>query len=236
MVGARLVSACLGTLLLASCHGQHPPPDSAAPTTPGPANATQCPVTQKLDDFEDGDGQIVVADGRAGYWYTYADEAGSTIAPKNDALRPTDGGANGTARAFRFAGRLAAEGTVFAGTGFSFLDPKAAYDASCCTGIRFQAKAHGCRGLVRLQVGDVNTVPEGTRCERCYDHFGKTYRLTEEWASYELRFAEMSQEGWGEQQEQIDTSQLFELSFAVKDFDCEYEVWLDEIELFGCNQ
>src|SRR5262245_20430963 len=46
-----------------------------------------------IDDFEDGNTQLLAAGDRDGYWYTAKDDAGSTIEPRP--LKPDAGGVNG---------------------------------------------------------------------------------------------------------------------------------------------
>ena len=60
--------------------GGLPPPEQAA---------KPCGPEGMIDDLEDNNNQVMVKDGRSGYWYTFVDEAGSTIEPTAGAsLKP----------------------------------------------------------------------------------------------------------------------------------------------------
>ena len=65
--------------------------------TPAVGDAVQmlgsCGPEGLIDDFEDDNNQSKVVDGRGGYWYTFADEAGTQLEPEaGGALRPVPGG------------------------------------------------------------------------------------------------------------------------------------------------
>ncbi len=207
------------------------------PPVPPPAENAGEPISSPmLDDLEDGTGQIILADSRAGYWYTYKDE-GSTIEPENP-FQPTEGGANGS----KFAARM--KGTIgdsvqypFAGMGFLFLDPKGAYDVSSCEGIKFLAKKgpEGDAVNMRLKVGDVNTVPEGGMCKQCYNDFGRDVLLTDEWTEIRAPFFEMKQEPyWGEPQPGLVATHVYQVQFQVVSRGT-FDVWVDDVSLFGCK-
>ncbi|MDP9001239.1 MAG: hypothetical protein M3O46_14150, partial [Myxococcota bacterium] len=55
--------------------------------------ATRAADDGLIDDFEDGDNQLVKIGGRDGYWFTSHDEKGSTIGPNT--LKMADGGSDG---------------------------------------------------------------------------------------------------------------------------------------------
>lgn len=208
----------------------HPPP-------PPPAkNAGQPIQSPLLDDLEDGDGQITLADSRAGYWYTYKDE-GTEIEPA-DSFKPAEGGANGSKFAARMKGTIGTDVQYpFAGMGFLFVDPKGAYDVSSCEGIKFFAKKgeEGDTTNMRLKVGDVNTVPEGGVCKECYNDFGRDVLLTDEWTEITAPFFEMKQEPyWGESQPGLVTTHVYQVQFQVVARGT-FDVWVDDISLTGCK-
>ena len=251
----------LSTLSLAACgkaaQGEAPPsaPVAAAPAEPvaaaAPAdaphvpavstvkavNAGECPANALLDDAEDGDGRAISADKRGGYWYTYADKVGSTIAPANP-FQMAAGGAEGSKFAARMTGKLGTSGILYAGMGFLFTEPKAPYDASCCKGLQFLAKKSGTGAAnVRVKVGDANTTPEGGVCKDCYNDFGAELTLTDTWKKYELKFAELKQEyGWGQPHPAIDAAHLYQVQWQVRDPGADFDISVDKIELTGCGK
>src|SRR5262245_17688957 len=71
------VFAAIGLSALGSYPGR-----AAAPASTEKADVELAPCAGgRLDDGEDGNNQILAMGGRGGYWYTYADKAGSTIVP-----------------------------------------------------------------------------------------------------------------------------------------------------------
>jgi endoglucanase len=152
--------------------------------------------------------------------YTYADEAGSQVA--------------GDAR--RITGTLASGGEVFAGVGLSFPEP---VDASRYRGIAFLARrGPGAAAHVRLKVPDVNTDPDGGVCTDCYNDFGISFQVTEEWTRYEAPFADLVQEtGWGAPRPAaIDTSKLYGVQWQLAVAGAAVDLQLDQIEFLGCQE
>jgi endoglucanase len=185
-----------------------------------------------VDDLEDGDSQIVKKEGREGYWFTFVDPAGSTIAPK-DNFTPSPGGANGSRFSARMKGKLAASGkSLYAGMGFAFLSPKGKYDASRYKGISFWAKGPG---TIRLKTPDVNTAPEGDKCTDCYNDFGVDLFLSDAWTRYSVPFDRLSQQpGWGDRAPVVSKNALFTVQWQVSTPGADYDVWIDDVELVGC--
>jgi len=143
-----------------------------------------------IDDFEDGDGQLIAIAGRNGSWFTFNDGTGiQTPAPDSPVLAEVvDASANyvlhTTGRDFAPAGPLP-DGSFAFGAGVAVsprLDPKStlalAYDASGYTGIRFDATvSFPADTPIRLSflVATSATTPvaEGGTCTvGCSDDFG----------------------------------------------------------------
>ncbi len=192
-----------------------------------------------IEDAEDDNNQVIVQEGRGGYVYTFSDKAGSTIAPGTDgAFTPAEGGASGTKRALRIAGKVGAADVVYAGLGVNFIDPKGPYDASKYGGVSFYAKvAPGSATKVRLKVPDVSTDPDGKICSACFNDFGSDLVLTEDWQKYTVPFAEMKQlSGWGSPTpSSIDKSKIYGVQLQVNDKGQSYDIWIDEIGFVGCS-
>jgi endoglucanase len=227
-------------LLMSGCY-----PHAATPLAKQAANdpneLASCPLG-KIDDGEDGNNQIAATAGRGGYWYTYCDKAGSTIAPpageSGGTFSMSEGGAHGSALAARMKGKVGRASIVYAGMGFSFADPKRSYDASKFDGVAFYAKAgDGSTSNVRVKVPDVDTDPDGKVCTECYNDFGVDIALTSAWKRYVIPFKTMRQlSGWGAPHPaSIDPSKLFGLQWQVASPGAAYDVWVDDIELVGCR-
>jgi endoglucanase len=220
------------------------PATSAAPAASAEKTEGQlaaCPGGH-LDDGEDGNNQILVTGGRGGYWYTYADKAGSTIVPPagdtGGTFSMSEGGAQGSAMAARMQGKIGRGNIVYVGMGFSFVDPKGPYDASKYQGISFFAKVgEKSTTSVRVKVPDVNTDKDGKVCTECYNDFGADLNLTRTWKRYVLPFASMSQlAGWGAPHTPvIEARKLYGIQWQVASPGAAYDVWIDDPELVGCR-
>jgi endoglucanase len=231
------------SLVFASACYPAPPaaPSGGAADEKTSAELASCPGG-RLDDGEDGNNQILAVAGRGGYWYTYADKAGSTIVPPagytGGTFTMSEGGAHGSGLAARMRGKVGRGNIVYVGMGFSFVDPKAAYDASKYQGIAFFAKT-GDRSAtgVRVKVPDLNTDKDGKVCTECYNDFGADLNLTASWKRYVVPFATMTQlSGWGAPHTPaIERAKLFGIQWQVNTPGAEYDIWIDDPEFVGCR-
>lgn len=220
---------------------------SVNPTSPDTEKLPEgraCPPAQAtISDGEDNNNQTEVIEGRGGYWYTFVDDAGSTVWPeagsRGGTFEMSPGGANGTKYASRFKGQIAATGNlVFAGMGMNFVDPKGPYDASKYGGVSFWAKkGPGSVAKVRLKVPDNNTDPDGGVCSECFNDFGLDLTLTENWQKFVIPFSAMKQQkGWGKpRKSEIDAKTIYGLQFQVNVLAQPYDIWVDEIQFTGCG-
>lgn len=227
----------IASLFIASAAGCQSGASAPAKSASAPApSAMDCAVASTIEDVEDNDSQIAVTDGRGGYIYTYADEAGTTIEPGAD-FSAAAGGAEESGYAMRIAGILGKGGEIYAGMGFSFTESESAYDASSYRAISFYAKvAEGASRHVRLQIADVNTDPKGGVCDECYNDFGAPLILTTEWTKYTIPFADLKQQtGWGNPRPpSVETSKLIGVKWQVATPGAEYDLWVDNVQLEGC--
>jgi endoglucanase len=198
-----------------------------------------CGPGYAIDDAEDNNNQLLLDRGRNGYWYTFVDKLGSSITPPiQSAFIISPVGAGGSGHAARMMGKIASAGQpLFAGMGFSFLDPKAPYDASRYTGISFYAKVGaGSTASVRLKVPDVDTDPEGKTCTECFNDFGADLVLTDQWKKYAVSFAAMTEmQGWGAPRPaSINKAKLFGIQWQIAEPGVSYDVWVDDVQFTGC--
>jgi endoglucanase len=216
----------------------------AAPVSAAPKACTGKPSAAAdglVDDFEDGNNRSAEVAGRGGWWYTAADNAGSTISPQGN-FAPSDGGAAGTKKAAHVTGKTASEqaawGAVF---GVGLLQDNRLYDASKYAGVSFWAKAADKSGKTfRFKVSDVSTHPAGKVCKEdaggCWNHFGTELTLTSEWKEYTIAFADLRQEeGWGNPHPaSLSVNQLLSLDWTMPR-GTEFDLWVDEIKLVECQ-
>lgn len=224
-------------------------PSGAASEGPGTPSSTgpgakKCGPDGLVDDCEDNDNKVSVVKGRAGYWYTFGDKAGSTITPPLGGTFPMSaGGAAGSAYAAHISGKIGTASIVYTGVGFNFVDPKGIYDASAYKGISFWAKV-GSKSTtkVRLKVPDIDTDPTGKVCgkngtdEGCFNDFGKDLELTTKWTQYTITFADMQQgQGWGDPRPPaINPAKLYGVQWQVNTKGADYDLWIDDVQFTGC--
>jgi hypothetical protein len=212
-----------------------PTPPAARPTVVGEG---RCPTSLVIDDLEDGDATILVAEERAGSWSTYVDKEGSTVSPAaGTRYEPAAPGANGSSFAAHMKGRTSSKGNPYAGMGVTLTSDHRPYDLSCCKAVSFVARrGEGSLDTVRFKVGDANTVPEGGACKQCYNDFGVDLGLTKEWKRYSIAFESMKQQPyWGDPYPRVDPSGVYHLHFQVNHPDFDYDIWVDDLRLEGCD-
>ena len=199
-----------------------------------------CPADGVIDDGEDNNNQVLAQKGRGGYWYTFADK-GSTVTPTAGALGGTfsmnPGGANGSQFAAHMNGKIAASGTVYAGLGFNFADPKAPFDVSGYKGISFWARrGENSTGSIRVKLPDVNTDQDGRVCTECFNDFGTDLELTTTWTKYTVIFAGAQQmPGWGAPRPAgVEAAKMYGVQWQVNTPGAEYDIWIDDIQFTGC--
>ncbi|MEO8181283.1 MAG: hypothetical protein ABI895_20800 [Deltaproteobacteria bacterium] len=156
MNGASAVLDAVGPARQGSVPGGAPsavPPAFSCDIKKSPA------LVPLIDDFEDGDAQLLLNDGRTGSWSVGQDGTGTLSTPVPPV--PADGGANGTGRAMHLAGsgfsQWGANLTLELRSGAS------PYDASAHRGIRFSARGSGRLRVIFMQQ---NLAP-GHPCSTC---------------------------------------------------------------------
>lgn len=211
------------------------------PESEKPVAMKECDPEGQIEDFEDNNNQINLAGERGGYWYTYSDKEGSTIWPiegdKGGTFTLVEGG-NNSKYAATMKGRLAGASVVYAAMGLNFQDPKEPYDASKYLGITFFAKrSSGSTSKLIIKLPDGNTDPDGQVCSACYNDYGYTITVSEQWQRYVLPFRDMRQEPfWGSPRKpHIDPSKLFAIHWEAKTPGAEFEFTVDDIAFICKN-
>jgi endoglucanase len=202
------------------------------------AAKSKCPADGMIDDCEDNNNQVMANKGRSGYWYTFADKTTKIEPAGGGTFTMSAGGANGSAHAAHFSGKIGTAQIVYGGAGFNFVDPKGAYDATAYKGISFWAKiGPGSTSKVRLKVPDSNTDPDGKVCTECFNDFGVDLDLTPTWTQYQIAFGEMKQmEGWGAPHTgAINAKKLYGVQWQANAPGAPFDVWIDDVEFIGCK-
>jgi hypothetical protein len=191
--------ALLVAALVAS-PGCVPPGARVAP--PGQIAVKECGPDGVIDDLEDNNNQISVIGERGGYWYTYADNKGSTVSPlpgdQGGVFNPVEGG-HDSKFAVEMKGKLAQQSIVYAAMGLNFEDPKGAFDASAYEGITFWVRrAPNTIDKLSVKMPDGNTDPDGGICSACFNDYFYTVPVGEKWSRVVLPFRDLHQEpDWG---------------------------------------
>jgi endoglucanase len=201
-----------------------------------------CGADGLIDDGEDGNNQTKPAGGRGGYWYTFADQVGTTVVPeagaKGGTFAMSPGGANDSKYAANVKGHVAHGQIVFGAMGLNFVDPKSAYDASKYKGVSFWAKkAPGSYGQVRFKVPDISTDADGGVCTECFNDFGADLSLTDLWQHYAFTWRKLRQlPDWGSPKPHaIKPNKLFGMQWQVNKAGADFDIWVDDVEFIGCE-
>jgi endoglucanase len=227
-------SARVTLLLTCMAAGACVPPGARA-VAPGQEPLKTCGADGVIDDLEDNNNQINVTDERGGYWYTYADQKGSTIWPvqgdQGGTFTAVEGG-HESKFAVEMRGKLAGESIVYAAMGLNFRDPKEAFDASKYEGITFFAKrtASSASKLV-VKLPDGNTDPDGGICSACYNDYGATITVGTQWQRFVLPFRDLRQEpDWGAPRKpHLDRSKIFAIHWEAKASGADFDFFVDDI-------
>lgn len=205
----------------------------------GSASGGSAPLmTEMIDDMEDGDGHILMMNGRQGPWHTF-NSGESTQMPAGPLITPEMGGANGS----MFAMHTSGKGFAYAGIGFDLSNadttPESAqskpYDASAWTGIVFMAKGGAsASGKPRIEIPMRDFVPSdrgGTCSGTCWNVYGFqiTTALGSTWQEVKVPFSSLVRED-GSTKPAFDSKQIMSISFKqLKD---DFDFWIDDVRFY----
>jgi len=186
--------------------------------------------------MEDGDGSIIMQNGRIGAWFTYNDMSagGAQVPPMGAAFVPTMiPGGNGMSL---LAAHTNGSGFSNWGAGMGFdlnndgVNPKKTYNVSAFAGITFWAKGSP---MIRFKVLVAATVPPaqgGTCMSNCGDSHGMNIGLSQSWTQYTVPFSSLAQEGWGTAAV-FNTSTVLSVQFSVGP-NAAFDFWIDDISFY----
>lgn len=208
----------------------------------GPASSPPPCVTEvgdrsslMIDDFEDGDRQLLQSGNRHGSWYTSNDGSGiQAPAPDPAGDMPFVLSTPGSPQSPEYA--LRTVGWGFTGWGallsVNLNAPQKAlcsYDVSALTGIRFQAKG---TGKLRVTLGTRATtqVADGGDCttDTCSD-FGAAVVLSDDWAQVSVAFTDFTQPSWATPAA-WEPTETIRLTYWVEQGDFDY--WIDDVQFY----
>lgn len=205
------------------------------------AGASNGPVGDQVDDFEDQDEFILRLSMRNGPWYVVADAtATGTVGPKMTigplASADQRSGATGTSALHLTASGFADWGAGVGADMVNQMAKKAAYDASAYGAVRFYAKiGSGSASTVKVLFPNVYSDADGGKCsdldstKRCGDHMFKSVSgLKASWELYEVKFTELTQQAFGLPQTSFDPKGLYSVQFTLAN-KLPIDFWIDDV-------
>lgn len=193
-----------------------------------------------IDDFEDQNLTIKATDTRGGVWYLFDNGTTGTTGPKPLAVAANSSAPAGLgdyALHITATGFTGTADSVGSGLGVDFRNQRKVYDGSKFAGIRFWAKVGAGKNTThRVQIADATTDKAGGKCSTaagklCDDHFGIAETFTTTWAQYTVRFDKLTQLGWGNPGDALDTAALYGLQITAAP-KLDVDLWLDQVEFF----
>ena len=208
-----------------------------------------------FSNFDSGDGALS-GNGMTGTWYEYHDETDPdtvTQSPTwNDAggWLPEPGGLTSDGYALHAIGSGFSEWGSGQGATPAWNDAEqrnCLYDASAFDGITFWMRgsivydggtaAEMDQGVLKFGITEPDVVPvdQGGNCTgdvgQCWDWHKARITLTECWRRYSFRFDELTQDGWGASDPELEMDKMLNFNFEVAQGHS-YDFWLDEVEFF----
>ncbi len=172
-----------------------------------------------IDNLEDNDRQIIVANGRQGPWHSFNDSNGGNIQPPLGTGFVRDRGRREQHRLRAFTRQAAA--IQFGGVGFDLNNAAStpesaqsmAYNASAFSGVTFWAKGSGTLRVEFAMRSFVPTDRGGSCTSNCWNVYGaNTPSLSSNWTQITIMFAGMQREQGGTSPA-FNPSELMSISF-----------------------
>jgi len=200
--------------------------------------------TAIIDDMEDRNGNLTLASGRNGTWWTATDETpGGTIEPSQPIPEAIPGSRCGSEYAMRVTGQGFDDWGSILGLNFAYgPDEDGVYgsvphDAHFRQGIRFWARVGDTSTRqVRFNLADFHAVTEAGWCVEggtpaCFTYEATLSQIDTTWKQYTIPFAGLVHATPENPNEPADPSLLYGMNFyfhtsAVFDF------WIDDLEFY----
>lgn len=220
---------------------------AAGETQTGEAGAPAVTDDALVDDMEDGDAQVTIAQGRTGFWYVGNDGTiGGMQEPSSGAFQMAELAELERPNS-RYAAHMKVSGFTGWGSviGFNLVESLGhvePYDASAYCGVSFWAKAKTATS-VRFRLPDESTHQAGGVCvvgggagQDCYDHFGKSVALASFWQQFSAKFTEFAQLGSGYHppDNKLKVDALFAMEWALAGGVAAHEIWVDDVAFTTC--
>jgi hypothetical protein len=210
----------------------------------GGASTGGAPTAPELiEDCENGNNQIVVNQGRNGYWATFGPTACNVSPPSMpnstmaaQFMTATSTGTGTGSRALHFVSQGGDEDSC--GVGFDFRSTRDLYDASDYAGVSFGALSVSGSQVILVKVATAGTDPKFGFCDetaeagsgkQCYDHFFAEVTLDDTWRVYSVSFDDVVQEGWGfVPPDGFDSAEIVGIQWVAKPGTA--NIWIDDVK------
>ncbi|HET9953954.1 MAG TPA: hypothetical protein VFQ61_05605, partial [Polyangiaceae bacterium] len=230
-LGSAVASATAAGPVSTATMSNREPGTQDAPSVPSLPACRKVVVAQGdaplIDDLEDGNSRLQLADGRSGFWFVHNDGSGTQTPSADRVLFPS---LISPPRG-RSQWALHTSGSGFKKWGAlfgNFLAERACYDSSAYDGLEFWAKGFGTVHLVVWTV-DIVEPYEGGFCQKdCYNGYKKRIELGPRWSSYSVPWGDLAQLRAGPKLE-FDPHRVVFLGFVVGPDVPRFDVWIDDI-------
>lgn len=204
------------------------PVQVAPPLAPCPKLVVAQGGAPLIDDLEDRNARLSIADGRDGNWMVYNDGSGKQVPPGLSPLHPERlAKARGESRyaLHTSGGKFSIWGSILVGT---FTDG-GCYDVSAYSGIEFWAKGNT-RIHVQLSVIDEISTETGGLCggSGCYSGPHKAFDLGPQWRKHTLSWAELEQLNQPKKF-RFDPKRVVSLNLSIHRQDTPFDLWIDDV-------
>ena len=183
-----------------------------------------------IDDFEDGNTQVLVSDGRHGYWHIVRDNSPSGELSLDEPPVPESGGARDSERSMHLSG----SGHTEWGAGFSvdLRSQSLPYDASAHAGLKFWARGTPSLRVILVQQNlatghSCATCPAGS--SECGAFYGTQLTLTDDWTELTVPWSALTQATAGATRFAPDQLMLIKFEAPAAE---RFELWLDDVTFF----
>lgn len=195
----------------------------------------------EVDDFEDGDNKIFKVFEREGWWYTATDGTeGEQVFPEKGTFAPVPLPEAEASPDNEYAAHLTASGQtdwgVVWGTTLKWIRKGIGcpFNASGFSGFEFRAKGPATI-WVNFPTPDTTPKENGGKCsDKCWDSYGKLVRIKEGWNTYQIRWDQLQQEGWGTDA-RFEVERLMNINFSAKTNALPADVWIDDLRFLPAN-
>jgi hypothetical protein len=206
-----------------------PTPGPAAPSSVcNPTRATG--ASPLIDDFEDGNSQCLVEDGRDGFWHVLRDDSPDGQLSQQEPPVPESGGREPSTRAMHLSGSHFTEWG--AGVGLELRQQSLPHDASAHAGVKFWGRGTGPLRVILVQ----QNLASGTACSDCSaptpdcgQFYTTTINLGDAWTEFSVPWSALVQSPVGTTPFGSDQLTLIKFESPAAD---SFEFWLDDVSFY----